>query len=417
VSLGVAEGRFSNMKWPFLTTNQVRDSLEKDGVQAVTKRFGSNAGPHLLKLIRTSEPAVQRLAVEGLVLTATPELKTQFLALWTEASGEAQQHVTSFLAQSREPAVSTFLLDVLANPQCDQAARASSAEVLVVRDARTGLPAVITALKQCHPDQYSLITSLAQILARAQNSLPEAEPVLLIWLKAFLSADLLIHDAVRPLHTAITSSRVNTREATPAVALLRALQQHGGAATLRYLTDEAFYPVVTETQMREKFSTLPKDRTFVSILMERCERNRSEVVRSIESTRDVLRQRVPGPVPRGEPSATDEGATTMNCVVCGKSDRSQAGVDVVIGRPGSFKDMVGKCQKCGTFVCGACAKPEFKLYAKPEYADAASSFVGTEHLRGRDADELMDEVYKRFGGAELSVLYHCPRCNGQIGPA
>jgi hypothetical protein len=104
------------------------------------------------------------------------------------------------------------------------------------------------------------------------------------------------------------------------------------------------------------------------------------------------------------------------CVVCGKSDRSQVAGDVVIGRPASFRDMVGKCQSCGVSVCGACAKPEFKVYAKPEYADAASSFVGVERLRDRDVGEIMDEVHRRFGGAELAVFYHCPRCNGQIGP-
>ncbi len=101
-------------------------------------------------------------------------------------------------------------------------------------------------------------------------------------------------------------------------------------------------------------------------------------------------------------------------MVCGKSDRSEAGSDVVIGRPASFKDMVGKCQECGVFVCGACANPE--LYVKPEYADAASTFVGTEIFRGRDVGEIMDEVHRRFGGAELAVFYHCPCCNGQIGP-
>jgi hypothetical protein len=79
--------------------------------------------------------------------------------------------------------------------------------------------------------------------------------------------------------------------------------------------------------------------------------------------------------------------------------------------------MVGQCQKCGVYMCGACVEREFKLYTKPEFADAASSFVGVENLRGRDVGEIMDEVHRRFGGAELVVVYHCPRCNGQIGPA
>ena len=110
------------------------------------------------------------------------------------------------------------------------------------------------------------------------------------------------------------------------------------------------------------------------------------------------------------------GVNVKICRMCGKIDNSQISGDVVLGRPETFNNMVGKCQKCGVFVCGACANPEFKLYVQAEYVLEARTYVASEVSRGRDVGEIMDEVHRRFEGAELAVFYRCPRCGGQIGP-
>ena len=66
------------------------------------------------------------------------------------------------------------------------------------------------------------------------------------------------------------------------------------------------------------------------------------------------------------------------CSKCGKVGTSGGDSgQIVIATPEQFEDMVGKCESCGCFVCGACAKKE-----------------------------------ERHG----VVSYNCPECGGNIGP-
>jgi hypothetical protein len=82
----------------------------------------------------------------------------------------------------------------------------------------------------------------------------------------------------------------------------------------------------------------------------------------------------------GRSAEPEGGSKTANrCHKCGKEGSSGGNSgQIVIAKPERFEDMVGKCQDCGTFVCGACA-------------------------------DKVDMV--------AGVLYKCPKCGGSIGPA
>ena len=102
--------------------------------------------------------------------------------------------------------------------------------------------------------------------------------------------------------------------------------------------------------------------------------------------------------------------------MCGKVSDAETGGDIVFGRPESFKDMIGECQECGISICGGCATRKIIIYASPQYKAKAFSFVSEELEKGREIGDLMDEVYQQFNGAEMMVTYHCPKCNGIVGP-
>ncbi len=108
---------------------------------------------------------------------------------------------------------------------------------------------------------------------------------------------------------------------------------------------------------------------------------------------------------------------TKLCALCGKAEERSVGGDMIVSRPEAFENMVAKCRRCGTLMCGACAKPVPHVRARPDYAEEVTQVLAYYLRQHRKPGEIMDEVHRRFpGAAELMFTYACPRCDGDIGP-
>lgn len=109
--------------------------------------------------------------------------------------------------------------------------------------------------------------------------------------------------------------------------------------------------------------------------------------------------------------------TRRRCSICGMIDSSRPGSHVVIGTHKAATKHVGRCQRCGILICGACAMPEFDVYFGPftrrEDGERISVMAVIQWIGGRKIRELMNEVYEKHR-AELVLTYKCRKCRGEV---